>query len=242
MPKIHPAIKVLIPWVAFYLFIKFVVQPPLPFSLILMYMLLATVGVVVYLNLFHDIQGMLVTPVVSFLAGKMAGGFLGGTRWIVLVALPLVVWFWVFGKTSQRMEAPIEARIIHPAPPGEFSGLNNPFRTTNKEEVQKAIDEGKIIYYENCLFCHGDSLSGNGIYAQGFNPTPANFQDPATIAMLQESFLFWRVSTGGPGLPPESTPWNSAMPRWEAILTEEQRWKVIMFLYDYTGHAPRTWE
>ncbi len=32
------------------------------------------------------------------------------------------------------------------------------------------------------------------------------------------------------------------MPRWEAMLSEEERWKVILFLYDYTGFSPRTWE
>src|SRR5207247_1146692 len=73
-------------------------------------------------------------------------------------------------------------------------------------------------------------------------PPPANFQDPGTIAMLQEAFLFWRISKGGPGLPKESTPWNSVMPAWEDRLTEEQTWQVIMYLYDATGQQPRRWE
>ena len=78
--------------------------------------------------------------------------------------------------------------------------------------------------------------------ASRFNPPPANFQDPGTIAMLQEAFLFWRISKGGPGLPKESTPWNSVMPAWEDRLTEEQIWQVIMYLYDATGQQPRRWE
>ena len=83
---------------------------------------------------------------------------------------------------------------------------------------------------------------GKGHFAHGFNPPPANFQDPGTIAMLQEAFLFWRISKGGPGLPKESTPWNSVMPAWEDRLTEDQIWQVIMYLYDATGQQPRRWE
>src|SRR5262249_10549271 len=81
-----------------------------------------------------------------------------------------------------------------------------------------------------------------GHFAYGFNPPPANFQDPGTIAMLQEAFLFWRIAKGGPGLPKESTPWNSVMPAWEDRLSEEQIWQVIMYLYDATGQHPRRWE
>ena len=71
---------------------------------------------------------------------------------------------------------------------------------------------------------------------------PLNFQDIGTIAQLQESFLFWRIATGGPGLPKEGAPWISSMPVWENFLSEAEIWKVILFLYDYTGHRPRAWE
>jgi len=62
-----------------------------------------------------------------------------------------------------------------------------------------------------------------------------------TIAQLQESFLFWRIATGGPGLPAEAAPWISSMPVWENFLTEEEIWEVILFMYDYTGRQPRSW-
>ncbi|NNF02932.1 MAG: cytochrome c, partial [Rhodothermales bacterium] len=90
--------------------------------------------------------------------------------------------------------------------------------------------------------CHGDDMAGDGIFAHGLDPIPANFKDATTIAMLQEGYLFWRIAKGGPGLPPESTPWLSAMPAWELFLTEEEIWDVILFLYDYTGHRPRARE
>jgi mono/diheme cytochrome c family protein len=104
------------------------------------------------------------------------------------------------------------------------------------------VEAGAATYIRNCMYCHGDNLDGKGHFAAGFNPPPANFQDPGTIAMLQEAYLFWRIAKGGPGLPKESTPWNSVMPAWEDRLSEEQIWQVIMYLYAATGQQPRRWE
>ena len=64
-----------------------------------------------------------------------------------------------------------------------------------------------------------------------------------TLAPLfTETFFFWRISKGGPGLPAGGTPWDSVMPVWENFLTEHQIWTVVLFLYNQTGWKPRTWE
>jgi len=148
------------------------------------------------------------------------------------------------------VQAPPNLRSIHPAPPAEITfrgksltltGLDNPLRQ-HADSLAYYVGEGKRIYYQNCLPCHGDHLDGLGHFAPGFNPLPANFQDNGTIAQLTESFVFWRIAKGGPGLPREGTPWNSAMPKWEDFLTEREIWQVVLFLYDQTGWKPRTWE
>jgi|SRR5579863_159226 len=237
-----PGIRVFLFLLVLYLLLKYAVHPPLPWSVLLMYMLLATFGTVVYLTLFYDFKQAIITPIYRFLGGGVGGSVARGGRYAVLVAMPALIWISSYQKFTAKAEIPLDSRVIHPAPPGEFAGLYNPYRTEDKELFQKYVEEGKKVFYQNCIFCHGDKLDGNGIFAVGFNPKPANFQDPTTIVMLQESFLFWRISTGGISLPLESTPWNSAMPRWETMLTEDQRWKVILFLYNYTGYSPRTWE
>jgi hypothetical protein len=80
------------------------------------------------------------------------------------------------------------------------------------------------------------------MYVRGLNPIPTNFADGGAIALLQESFLFWRISKGGPGLPDEGGPWDTAMPAWEKFLSEEEIWDVIHFLYDFSGQKPRARE
>ena len=102
----------------------------------------------------------------------------------------------------------------------------------------RKTDVGSII--RTAFYCHGDDLDGEGHFAHGLSPLPANFQDPGIIPNFKESFFFWRISKGGPGLPPPATPWDSAMPVWEDYLTEEEIWDVIIFLSEYTGYKPRT--
>lgn len=171
------------------------------------------------------------------------------TRRALLVVFPVLMAFVAYGRALPDMSAPPSFRAIHPAPPPsipfrdrtiELTGLENPLR--GEGSLEEHYEVGKRIYYQNCLVCHGDGLAGRGHYAAGFNPAPLNFQDVGTIAQLTESFVFWRIAKGGPGLPNEGTPWNSAMPAWETFLTEDEIWAVIIFLYEQTGHTPRTWE
>jgi hypothetical protein len=110
------------------------------------------------------------------------------------------------------------------------------------EGYLKYVREGGEIFFQNCHFCHGDNLNGRGLHAFAFNPIPANFTDPGTIAQLQETFFFWRVAKGGIGLPREGFPWASVMPPWEQHLTTDEIWKVILFEYWHTGYYPRTWD
>jgi hypothetical protein len=106
----------------------------------------------------------------------------------------------------------------------------------------KYVREGGEVFFQNCHWCHGDNLNGRGMMAFAFNPIPANFTDPGTLAQLQETFVFWRVSKGGIGLPREGFPWASVMPPWEQHLTTDEIWKVILFEYWHTGYYPRTWD
>ena len=110
--------------------------------------------------------------------------------------------------------------------------------TSNPEEFRKHVENGRQVYYRNCVFCHGDNLGGNGMFAHALNPIPTNFADGQTLANLSETFLFWRISKGGPGMPEEGAPWDTAMPAWEKFLKEEEMWDVILFLYDFTGERP----
>jgi len=105
--------------------------------------------------------------------------------------------------------------------------------------LEKHLFEGRALYAMNCRPCHGDSVAGDGPMADGFKLRPINFTDNGTIETIVEGYTFWRVTNGGPGLPPEATPWDSAMPEWKLSLTEEERWKIILAEYDLAQKTPR---
>jgi mono/diheme cytochrome c family protein len=171
-------------------------------------------------------------------------------RFAVFIIVPLLCGWYFSSWASDTVSPPGGLRVIHPTPPGSvnFKGKRmtlkdiptNPLRA-DTAHMDENTAEGRRIYFENCFYCHGDKLDGQGHFAKGFNPPPANFQDSGTIAQLTESFLFWRIAKGGPGLPGESAPWDSAMPAWESYLNEKEIWQVILYLYSAVPYEPRTW-
>jgi len=226
-----------------------ILEAVIPSSLLAMYMFFVAAGVFMVFTYDEDQTQELVAPIKALVEDPSKRLL----RNIVFVLIPLAVGGGVYLNMQPGLEAPLELRTIHPAPPStakiygkrvNILTLENPFRHLEKEspeEFAELVQEGAEVYIQNCQYCHGDKLDGNGPYAAGLNPTPLNFQDVGTIAQLQESYLFWRIATGGPGLPKEAAPWISSMPVWQNFLKEDEIWKVILFLYDYTGHRPRSW-
>jgi mono/diheme cytochrome c family protein len=218
---------------------------PVPQSVVLQYMLTVLAGVLIWVSDNEERWARFREPIHATLVDRDKRVL----RIALLVIVPLLTGWLTFRAVRQTVAAPPSLRSIHPAPPSsitfrgqtmQLAGLENPLREENS--IAEAYTVGKRVYYQNCLPCHGDALSGDGHYAHGFTPTPLAFTGSGTIAQLTESFVFWRIAKGGPGLPREGTPWNSAMPAWEEILTEDEIWSVIVFLYEQAGVSPRTWE
>jgi mono/diheme cytochrome c family protein len=139
-----------------------------------------------------------------------------------------------------------EERMIAfiPTPPvkkllAELEADEVDMETARAALVEKYLFEGRALYAMNCRPCHGDSVAGDGPMADGFKLRPINFTDNGTIETIVEGYTFWRVANGGPGLPTEATPWDSAMPEWKLNLSEEERWKIILAEYDLAEKTPR---
>ncbi len=251
VPRLLQAVLVLgLAWTGFVVLFDVILGQVIPASLLTMYMFFVSAGVFMVFTFSEESARELVAPIKALVEEPRHRKL----RNAVFVLLPLLAGGVSYQKMLPTVEAPVELRTIHPAPPStaklfgkrfDLLKLENPYRRFEKEDPEKfkqLVAEGGAVYMSNCQYCHGDKLDGRGPYAAGLNPVPLNFQDIGTIAQLQESFLFWRISTGGPGLPKEATPWLSSMPVWQNLLSEDEIWKVILFLYDYTGHRPRSWE
>ncbi len=251
IPRLLQAVLVLAGvYLGFILVFDFLLDAVIPSSVLAMYMFFVTAGVFMVFTFEEEGTRELVAPIKALVEDPSKRLILN----VVIVIVPVLVGAGTYVQMVPSFDAPLELRSIHPAPPTTVKvfgkrlnllKLENPYRKLKKadpKKFKKLVGEGAKIYIQNCQYCHGDKLDGKGPYAAGLNPTPLNFQDVGTIAQLQESYLFWRISTGGPGLPKEAAPWISSMPVWQDFLSEDEIWKVILFLYDYTGHRPRSWE
>ena len=249
VPRLLQAVLVVVGvYAAFRVIFDVILGQPIPASLMVMYMFFVIAGVFMVFTFTEESARELVAPIKALVDDPEKKNI----RNVVFVIVPLLVSAIVYYKMQPSLDAPLELRSIHPAPPAsvkafgkrfDLTKLENPYRKFEKQDPDKfreLVAEGGVVYIQNCQYCHGDKLDGRGPYAAGLNPTPLNFQDIGTIAQLQESFLFWRIATGGPGLPKEGAPWISSMPVWQDFLSEDEIWQVILYLYDYTGHRPRT--
>jgi len=96
----------------------------------------------------------------------------------------------------------------------------------------ETIKEGGEIYIKNCFLCHGDLLDGKGVFGESFFPAPANFTKDGSVVSKTPAYAFWRIMKGGIGLPEKFQPWNSAMPAWEGVLSQEEVWKTILYIVE----------
>ncbi len=236
---------------------------PVPAALLWFYSILVVAGSWVYLTFDDQRWAAFKAPIWTFFQGDFQGGGSGIKRIArlgILGLIPLLVGWGVYGQALPDAGSPTGLRIQHPTIPGAFEKLQSPFRNPSDDMVKRflaekgvaasheegrrlviraALEEGRQIYVKNCQWCHGDGADGTGPLAPGFRLRPANFRSPGTIATVVEAYVFWRVKEGGAGLPPEATPWDSAMPAWKTDLTEEQIWKVVMAAYDMADVEPR---
>ncbi len=237
-------------YASIYAFVRYGFVTPIPFSVVVIYMFITTLALAAYVTSSAVRRTEFLAPLVALANDRPLRPLLAA----LLLLLPALAAAGAYFGGREKLEAPSFGRSVHPAPPDSISFGDrsislitggNPLReleTKDPAAFKTHLENGRRTYYRNCHFCHGDAMGGDGMFAHGLNPIPTNFTDSGTIAMLQENFLFWRISKGGPGLPAEGGPWDSAMPAWEKFLKEEEIWEVILFLYDHTGQRPRARE
>ena len=166
------------------------------------------------------------------------------TRAVRTLRLPLIVIlpaaaFWIALGSPEGPEIPLPRfrTVVHSTPPLEFVGLENPWSGADPLELpvtSEALTYGKTLFENNCAFCHGLHADGKGPESDGFNPPPADFHDPGTIAQLKQSYLVWRLTVGG-----WDAPFFSAMPRWGLDIDESEMWRIVLYDYRAANVHPR---
>lgn len=89
------------------------------------------------------------------------------------------------------------------------------------------VATGQALFETYCAQCHGTGARGDGPLAGEMWPPPSDLTIFAP--MHTDGELYWFISKGVPG---------TAMPAFEAVLSEEERWTVVRYLRSLPATGP----
>ena len=177
--------------VAFCLF-RFGIRPPMPYSVLSLYMAITLMAVLVYVSSDADSWRAFVTPIWRTLTAPSHRPIRLGLG----ILIPLLLGYYAYTQAAarSRRRRPSCARCTRRRPArssfrgqgDQPPGADNPLRKDVKQTPanrEKHVPAGGEIYIRNCIYCHGDNLDGKGHFAHGFNPPAGRTSsDPGTIA------------------------------------------------------------
>lgn len=128
-----------------------------------------------------------------------------------------------------------DTRSIPPAPSG--AGAQQDFSKNTWELPEDAdktknpvasspesIAKGKELYLDrmkgNCIFCHGETGSGNEANLARLRRKPADISNKERMTAMTDGEVFWKISKGITGI----------MPAGEKRMSEEERWHVVNYV------------
>lgn len=83
------------------------------------------------------------------------------------------------------------------------------------------IADGKKIFTNLCVVCHGNKGKGDGIAGMVLNPRPANFTS-SFIQSQSDGAIYWKITTG-----------KAPMASYEKTLSETQRWYLVNYIRNF---------
>jgi cytochrome c oxidase cbb3-type subunit 3 len=87
------------------------------------------------------------------------------------------------------------------------------------------VEQGKKLYGQFCVSCHGQSGKGDGPAAAALNPKPRDHTDKELMSKLSDDDMLKVIKNGG-----ASVGKSPLMPPWGGALKDEQIKDVIAYI------------
>src|SRR5262245_39378209 len=104
--------------------------------------------------------------------------------------------------------------------PADADKTKNPIPSS-----EESIAKGKELYLDrmkgNCVFCHGETGSGNEANLPRLRRKPADLSNKERMSAMTDGEVFWKISKGITGIMPAG---EKRMPN------EEDRWNVVNYV------------
>ena len=88
----------------------------------------------------------------------------------------------------------------------------------------ESVERGKTLYLErtkgNCIFCHGETGSGNEANLANLRRKPADLTNKERMTSMTDGEVYWKITKGITGI----------MPAGEKRMTEAERWDVVNYV------------
>ena len=99
------------------------------------------------------------------------------------------------------------------------------------KKTPELLTQGKKLYDQNCVTCHGPKGDGKGQLGAALKPAPSDFTKPLKewpYTKGDSKKVFDVITKGIP---------NSSMVKWDH-LPEQERWALVYFIVDFA--SPKT--
>jgi mono/diheme cytochrome c family protein len=87
------------------------------------------------------------------------------------------------------------------------------------------LEQGKIIYRENCAPCHGEAGKGDGLGARSLPARPADHTNAAVMSLRTDAFLRNVIAKGGSAMG-----LSAFMPAWQGIFKDNEIEDLVAYI------------
>ena len=110
-----------------------------------------------------------------------------------------------------------------------FSSLGQTLgQSAPPKKTPELLTQGKKLYEQNCVTCHGAKGDGKGQLGTALKPPPSDFTKPFNQWPLSKGDLKKVFEVITKGIP------NTSMVKWDQ-LSEQERWALVYFVVEFAA-------